>query len=313
MLKYHRMMLAVLLVAVLLAACKSEKPSTAEGQTGDSQVTEVVTEKATEPAYDLEALAAVLDGCTYVGNFKQGVAPIRKNGKRLYIDKMGRFVDPPEPCEEDDPEDDYGDEMFQPYQHHGYFSEGMCWVFSEEDPYGIGYINDKGELVIPCQYEWAVDHVPNDFHEGVCPVMTVSNRELFSYIDKTGALAFPGFYRTESAFSEGLAYAHEYYMDGDDVTGTQPGYIDHTGKMVILLDHDCSGFPFSDGVAHVQNYMEHTSWFIDTTGQKLFDLDPERFYSYEEFPFSEGLCAIYDRESHYGFMDKTGRSTFDYQ
>ena len=166
--------------------------------------------------------------------------------------------------------------------------------------------------MIPCQYEWAVDHSPSDFHEGVCPVMTVPERELFSYIDKTGELAFPGVYRTESAFSEGLAYAWEYHMDGDDVTDTQAGYIDHAGKMVIFLDNDCGGFPFHDGVAKVYNYMEHRAWFIDTTGRKLFDQDQEKFFYMDDNPFSEGLCAICDRDGHWAFFDKAGRSTFDY-
>jgi hypothetical protein len=36
-----------------------------------------------------------------------------------------------------------------------------------------------------------------------------------------------------------------------------------------------------------------------------------RFYRDESYIFSEGLCAVCDREGHWGFLDKTGRSTFD--
>ena len=294
-------LLAVISVLLLMAGCKGERQQSVPEQPQEEAVA--------EPAYDLEALAKAIEGCDDLVNFKNGVAAFRRNGEWHYIDKLGRFVDPV-PDEADEPVYYPGDEVFEPYQYHGDFHEGMCWVYSEAD-YGIGYINEQGELVIPCQYEWAVDHSPSNFCEGVCPVMTVPNRELFSYIDKTGALAFPGFYSTESSFSEGLAYARELYMDGDDVTGSQAGYIDHAGKMIIFLDNDCGGFPFHDGVAQVYNYMEHNAWFIDTAGRKLFGLDKDRYFYADDWPFVEGLCAIHDKQGRWAFFDKTGRSTFD--
>ena len=161
------------------------------------------------------------------------------------------------------------------------------------------------------QYEWAIDHVPADFHEGVCPVMTIPERELFSFIDKTGQLAFPGFFSTGSGFSEGLAAVNQFFMDGDEVTGTQAGYIDHAGKMVIQLAENDSGRDFHEGLAKVSNWYDNTAWFIDKAGNKVFDLDLNRFYRDESYIFSEGLCAVCDRDNHWGFLDKKGQSTFD--
>ena len=301
-------MLAFLMATLSLTACKGEKPKPVAEPVNEE--TAAAAPAPAEPEYNLEAIAKAIEGCTYVENFKNGVAAFRKNGVMQYVDKLGRIVDPIP--EEEEPWVDYSkDERLTKYKSHGRYSEGMCWVYSSKDQ-GIGYVNEAGELVIPCQYEWAVDHYPSDFHEGVCPVMTIPDREIFSYIDKTGDLAFPGFYNTESPFSEGLAFVREFYMDGDNVTGTQPGYIDHTGKMVIFLDQNNGGGPFHDGVAKVYDYMEHCAWFIDRTGQVLFDLDPDRFYYYEDVAFSEGLCAIRDKNDHWAIYDKTGRSTDDF-
>ena len=51
---------------------------------------------------------------------------------------------------------------------------------------------------------------------------------------------------------------------------------------------------------------------IDKQGNKLFDLDPERYYLGDNFSFSEGLCAFTARNDIRGFLDKTGRTTLDY-
>ena len=301
--KYKLVILIVILSASMLTACKGGKTEAgAENATVEDEPAAVV-----EPAYDLKSLAEALEGCTYLENFKNGVAALKKDGEWLYVDKMGRFVDPVQEPEETESAELKA--LLQQHEYHGDFSEGLCWI-SEEDGM-IGFINEQGEVVIPCQYEWAIDHVPADFHEGVCPVMTIPERELFSFIDKTGQLAFPGYFHTGDGFTEGLAAVKQVFMDGDDVTGSQPGYIDHTGKMVILLAENDSGSDFHEGMAKVSNWYDNTAWFIDKAGNKVFDLDLNRFYRDNSYVFSEGLCAVCDREGHWGFLDKTGQVTFD--
>ena len=307
--KYKLIILLVIISASMLISCKGGKT---EAGTDSSVVEAAGTDETAvaavaEPAYDLKALAEALEGCTSLENFKNGVAALKKDGAWLYVDKMGRFVDPVEEPEETESAELKA--LLQQHEYHGDFSEGMCWISDENGM--IGFINEQGEVVIPCQYEWAIDHVPADFHEGVCPVMTIPERELFSFIDKTGQLAFPGFFSTGSGFSEGLAAVTLFFMDGDDVTGTQAGYIDHAGKMVIQLAENDSGRDFHEGLAKVSNWYDNTAWFIDKAGNKVFDLDLNRFYRDESYIFSEGLCSVCDREGHWGFLDKTGRSTFD--
>ena len=53
----------------------------------------------------------------------------------------------------------------------------MCWVTKEDG--NIGYINKKGELVVPCQYEWPAERQPTDFHDGLCAVIVDEEHEWF--------------------------------------------------------------------------------------------------------------------------------------
>ena len=50
------------------------------------------TEAVNESAYDLEAIAKVIDGCEDLESFRCGLAAVKKNGKIGYIDKMGNVV-----------------------------------------------------------------------------------------------------------------------------------------------------------------------------------------------------------------------------
>ena len=62
-----------------------------------------------------------------------------------------------------------------------------------------GYVNTKGELIIPCIYEYA-----NDFSEGLASVRK-NGKE--GFINKKGEIAIPFKFEECGNFSEGLAYA----------------------------------------------------------------------------------------------------------
>ncbi|MBQ9666931.1 MAG: WG repeat-containing protein [Bacteroidaceae bacterium] len=192
----------------------------------------------------------------------------------------------------------------------GDFSSSMCWVTTKQSEGSIGFINTKGELVIPCQYEWPAERQPNDFHEGLCAVMVDESHEWFGYIDKTGKRAFPGIYSYESDFSEGLAGVYEITSTDEDgfPTGHRVGYIDKTGKMVIESEYD-SGIcdKFQDGMAVVSCGQKPT-YVIDKTGKKLFELDPKYSISVSSIQraYGEGAWIVSDGEFQ-GFVDKTGK------
>lgn len=381
-----------LAVLALTASSCDNKKGGAAGAAETTDSTAVETPAVNESAYDLEAIAKVIDGCEDLESFNCGLAAVKKNGKIGYINKMGNVVipfeyDPPTQVFSDGVGtvfkgddviymDTKGKELFRTqsfgrfydglcsnreqktdgigrigfidktgkmviapqYDYTGEFSDGMCWVTTEKSGNKIGFINTKGELVVPCQYEWPSERQPTDFHEGLCAVMVDDVHEDFGFIDKTGKRAFPGVYSYESNFSEGLAAVTELLPDGS----TQSGYIDKTGKMVIKMDH--RGGDFHGGIAKVMD-DPNPIYFIDKTGKKVFELDkqyknvdhygdgawlvwdgehmgyidctgkiivPCKYYAYN--PFSEGLAALQDKQNgKWGFVDKEGKSTFDYQ
>ena len=142
----------------------------------------------------MEAIAKVIKGGTTLRDFENGVGAVWKDGGWIYFDRKGHVVLEPDELTDSETEEEVDVSVIpKKYDSHGQFHEGMCWVFDEETG-GYGYINTTGKLVVPCQYEWAVDHSPMDFHEGLCPVMVIPEREAFGYIDKTGKRAFPGVY-----------------------------------------------------------------------------------------------------------------------
>ncbi len=139
----------------------------------------------------------------------------------------------------------------------------------------VGFINEKGDLVIPCQF----------ISSGLVPVP---------------------FFNQVNYFSDGLACVAKVFEQGDDWYWAV-GYIDKQGKTVIPFDFS-SALHFSEGLAAVcvedLYYDNLPSWFfINQKGERAFDgvfLDTQSFH--------EGLCAVRkDSVSGWGFIDKTGR------
>ena len=170
---------------------------------------------------------------------------------------------------------------------------------------GGALVNTKGELVIPYQYETPSESNGNDFHEGLCAVVVDGDYEWFSYIDKTGKLAFPGIFSQAGDFSEGLAAVT---TTGEEI---QRGYIDHSGKMVITLPEGWWGRKFHDGVAQTLKY--DSCFVIDKTGKRLFQVNGDIVYTGNDMIYSHGLAVVIGKgkyEHIWGLMDKRGRITF---
>jgi len=270
-----------------------------------------------EEPYNFEALAKAVEGSTYIYMLDCGVFSVGKGDERFYIDMQGNILDS-RPEEEVDPNAlmaRYNDGLFGyvdadkklviPYRYHFAcdFSDGMGLVIN--DSHLVGYINTKGELVIPYQYETPSESNGNDFHEGLCAVVVDGDYEWFSYIDKTGKLAFPGIFSQAGDFSEGLAAVT---TTGEEI---QRGYIDHSGKMVITLPEGWWGRKFHDGVAQTLKY--DSCFVIDKTGKRLFQVNGDIVYTGNGIIYSHGLAVVIGKgkyERIWGLMDKRGRITF---
>lgn len=179
----------------------------------------------------------------------------------------------------------------------------------------IGYINRKGEVAIPAEYDslfsaeeglfvgrkngkysivdktgievMTLDYDEvNSFSEGLAPVKRDGK---FGYIDEGGKEVVPPKYDEVNDFTEGLALVKR---DG------KYGYIDKTGKEVVPLKYD-SAYKFSDGLAEVK--ADGKEIFIDKTGKEVFSS------SYDSVGYFSKNFAIVTRGRKYGVIDKTGK------
>ena len=126
----------------------------------------------------------------YIGNFHEGLAKVKLNGKWGYINNKGEEVISPKYDYAGDFHEglaavrlngewryinNRGEEVISPkYNYVGDFHEGLAVV---ELNGKYGYINNKGEEVISLKYDDA-----GDFHEGLAPVL-YKRKE---FIDNTG-------------------------------------------------------------------------------------------------------------------------------
>ena len=146
-------------------------------------------------------------------SFSDGMALVRMNGKRGFINKEGKLVIP---CK---------------YDFADYFSEGLAPV---EMNGKLGFINKEGNLVIPCKYNYA-----ESFSEGLAGIVMNGKR---GFINKEGKMVIPCKYNSGDFFSEGLAGV---IMNG------KWGFINKEGKMVIPCKYD-SADVFSEGMVSVE-------------------------------------------------------------
>jgi len=290
--------------------------------------------------------------CIYLGDemtdydFHEGLAAVSKDGKYSYIDVDGNEIAPfiyDAVCRFSE---GYAvarrDERFYIINTSGkelvelkyganldvgesnYFSEGLFPVW-EDNKYG--FVNIKGELVIPCEY------TPNE--EGAYPfsdgLAIVYNGEKYGYIDKTGKEVIPLTFDEATDFSEGLAAVEQDYKwfyinkkgekvmntnfpsgfrDGIAINTSEDGqnyyYVNKSGEKVIDNEYHFATL-FDEGYARVCKKIgdEYLNGIIDKKGKEVI---PCRYKS--EIHLSEGLVLINDDDS-YGFVDLHGRSTFD--
>ncbi len=186
----------------------------------------------------------------------------------VYIDKTGRVILEVSP-----------DRIASP------FSEGLA-AFSnglDGDKRKWGFINIKGELVIPYLFE----NIIYSFSDGLCPVVV---NDKFGAIDKTGKLVVPAEFDYIFGFQEGLAHTQE---------NGKSGYIDKIGKWVIppTLTHTAG---FSEGLARAQKDEKGHYGFIDKKGKWVIQAEYDMAVE-----FHEGLAKI-KKGGLSGYINKDG-------
>jgi len=201
----------------------------------------------------------------------------------------------------------------------------------KEDDGGLvdGYINTKGEVVIPMRLDGYRYEKNGDFSEGLAlhvgpstfmaPVKNSVRKAiidfsklkgipvdsskfysaviLYGFMDKTGDVVLPNIYSRATSFNDGIAFVTRY-EDG------KTGYIDHEGTFVLEVDSKQSNRSFSEGMSVVsQGFSDYG------VVNKKNELVVPMAYDWID-DFSEGLAAVYKNEK-YGFVNKEGQLVID--
>ena len=153
-----------------------------------------------------------------------------------------------------------------------------------------GYINQRGELIIPPIYDEA-----DFFHNGFA---LVSYGKTKGYIGKDNSFKILLASSTKAtAFSEGLAFV---VAKGENIT-----CIDTTGAVQFVLNDLNYAEPFSDGLAVVGVFNDSTpvkKGFIDQKGKIV--IAPQ----YRDVEgFSDGMAAFKQGE-YWGFINRNGQT-----
>jgi hypothetical protein len=265
----------------------------------------------------------------YASDFREGLAHVENDEMHGFIDHEGKLVIRLAPdqhyrfgfyegrCVIVTPQgqgliDRTGKIVIEPrYSFTNSFSEGLAAVISGDPRQAkYGFINPKGETVIPPRFEARIDpgwpyaggnvHLSR-FSEGLAGVR---DGGLYGYINKQGNLVIPPKFALAGDFSEGLASA----VENDKV-----GFIDKQGRWVIsprFAEPQHSIYkPFGDGLAPVAVLTgQELRWgYIDKTGRMVI---PSIFAN--AFPFKDGVAMVYvfnpfGRGLVIRYIDTTGR------
>ena len=152
-----------------------------------------------------------------------------------------------------------------------------------------GLINTKGEIVIPCEWDW----LSSVFAEGV----SVAEKDgKYGFIDYNGNVVFDFNWDDAEPFSEGIAKVKK---------NGKWGYIDrNTGYCAILCDWNYAT-SFVNGMAFVSN-EEKKSGYIDKAGNSIGGFRWQRDYEDINLLISDSLARVKDEHSKYGYIDKFG-------
>ena len=179
------------------------------------------------------------------------------------------------------------------------FHEGLSAVCKSQK---WGYINAKGEEVIPCKYVGACD-----FSEGLACVYLEGDDMPIAFIDKKGHIILEGFFGDTAlgegsfwpiSFKDGKCFVYD--KDRHDIWINKKGQIvdePQQSESVVVEPSDYEVF-YEDGKYGIK----------DSLGNVIVTAK----YSYIN-EYSQGLAVAYldcDDKTIYGYIDKKGNNTF---
>ncbi|HSW12583.1 MAG TPA: WG repeat-containing protein [Solimonas sp.] len=244
-----------------------------------------------------QALASLVDG-----DFAEGLAPFRLEGRYGYVDRSGAMAIP---ARFDKAEgfvdgmalvsaggqyggiDRGGQWLIEPkFSRPFRFSEGLAAVLVSGK--GYGYIDRSGKWVIEPQYNYAYN-----FADGRARVQL---KDGYGYIGRDGKLAIApsAEFRIGADFHDGRAPVR--------VEGKGWGYLDTEGRLAVAPQF-FSAEAYSEGLAAVAfgDFRDHRWGYVDKAGK------PVGMAQYQKAePFSEGRAAVLLPRRGWGYVDTRG-------
>ena len=215
------------------------------------------------------------------GDFVEGLAAVKKDGKWGFINRDGKFVI--------EPRSDWGTSDYTEN-----LSEGLLKIIQDHK---YGYIDIEGKIVIKPQFDYALN-----FSEGLAAVKI---GEKYGYINREGRIVIKPWFDNAYDFSEGLA----------NVTiKDKEAYINKDGNFEIELPSGQVGASFSEGLAffRVKRGWDGKYGYINREGRVV--IEPQ-FGNDSAIPFSDGLAPV-KIDDRYGYINRDGKIViapqFDY-
>lgn len=167
--------------------------------------------------------------------------------------------------------------------------------YAQKDKYG--YFNLEGKIVINPQFAFATA-----FREDLALVKTTGEKGKWGYIDESGKYVINAIYKDATVFQEGLAWVI--------VDNGAPSAIDKNGEIKFTIKEAENVRLFSEDLAAFSKIdSTNTIWgFVDKSGKQV--INPQ-FDAVGDF--SNGKCAVKNKDGKWGYIDKSGKIIINYQ
>lgn len=151
-----------------------------------------------------------------------------------------------------------------------------------------GYMNRKGDIIIPFQYDDA-----EDFKDGKAKAGMISGSNiLYGFIDRNGQWLIQPVYQRVSYYSEGMCAVQQ---------DEKYGYINSAGELTIAFQFEDAG-NFYEGLAAVK--INGWTGFIDQTGKVV--IEPRYTCAVSHPRFVGGIAPVFGADEKTGYINQQG-------
>lgn len=182
----------------------------------------------------------------------------------------------------------------------GEFYEGLAKIYSINQQNSCGYINEKGQLVIPQIY----DIYNGNFHNGLAKIYENNKME---YINKEGKIAFESNweYNTDSDFKNGIAEVTIRCKQYDDYGVCIKTLINTKGEIILPKNCILSGRDSNYNYIVISDTISKKEGVIDNKGKIIVPINFENINFLDDVNLFS-VTNYFDYNELVGFYSKSG-------